>query len=116
MRVQAAGSSPTDAECDAVTPTFVYAATVERLVDADTVDVDLDLGMRVHMKTRLRVAHVDAPERYTTEGRDAIMFATGQKPDKYGRALADIVLPDGQDYARLLVDAGHAVPYEGGPR
>lgn len=104
MRVQAAGSSPTDAECDAVTPTFVYAATVERLVDAD------------HMKTRLRVAHVDAPERYTTEGRDAIMFATGQKPDKYGRALADIVLPDGQDYARLLVDAGHAVPYEGGPR
>lgn len=111
-----------------MTPTFVYAAIVDRVVDADTVDVDLDLGMRVHVRTRLRVAHVDAPERYTDAGRAAIAYA-GQalpvgsavtvatsKPDKYGRALADIALPDGRNYATELVAAGHAVPYEGGAR
>lgn len=111
-----------------MTPTYCYAAKIERLIDADTVDVDLDLGMRVYLRTRLRVAHIDAPERYTPEGRDAIAFAMNllpsgsgvvvatHKPDKYGRTLAEIALPDGRDYATALVDAGHATAYEGGPR
>lgn len=111
-----------------MSPTYVYAATVERVLDADTVDVDLDLGMRAHLRTRLRVAHVDAPERFTAAGRDATAFAmlllpTGsavtvatRKPDKYGRSLADVALADGRDYADQLIRAGHAVRYEGGAR
>lgn len=106
----------------------MYAATVTNLVDADTIDVALDLGMRVTMKTRLRIAHIDAPERHTAAGREALTFAMSlipsgtsvtvatRKPDKYGRALADVALLDGRDLADELVRAGHAVRYEGGPR
>lgn len=109
-------------------PSFTYRAVVENVVDADTIDVNLDLGMRVHFRTRLRVAHIDAPERYTTEGRAAADFVrallpvdtevtvTTYKPDKYGRALADIQLPDDTDLATLLLEHGHAVEYEGGAR
>lgn len=111
-----------------MTPSFTYAATVLHVVDADTIDVDLDLGMRVHLHTRLRVRHIDAPERYTDAGKAAIAFVLDllpigsrvtvatSKPDKYGRALADVALVDGRDFAGELVAAGHAVTYEGGTR
>lgn len=111
-----------------MTPSYTYAATITGVVDADTCDVVLDLGMRVKLATRLRIAHIDAPERYTTAGRVAMDFAkellpvgssvtvATHKPDKFGRSLADVVLADGRDVADELVRAGHAVPYEGGTR
>jgi micrococcal nuclease len=119
-------------------PSFTYAAKVERVVDADTIDVELDLGMRVYVRTRLRVAHIDAPEMRTMEGKDAARYVEAvladldrpgcylpvvvetQKPDKFGRALADVRYRDdaGQwnDLAQVLISAGHARPYEGGAR
>lgn len=111
-----------------IRPTFHYAATVERVVDGDTLDVDLDLGMRVHLKTRLRVAHVDTPETSTDAGKEARAYVSAllpagapvtvstAKPDKYGRALATVILPDGKDLASLLLDGGFAQPYEGGAK
>lgn len=117
-----------------MTPSFTYAAKVERVVDADTIDVALDLGMRVHLRTRLRVAHIDAPELSTPEGKAARTFVVDllpvgapvvvatRKPDKYGRALADVAFAIGDqaldvDLAGLLVVAGHARGnYEGGAR
>jgi micrococcal nuclease len=110
-------------------PAYTYAATVERVVDADTLDVALDLGMRIQLRTRLRLADVDAPERFTSEGREATEFVSAllsvlghhvvvetQKPDKYGRALAAVQLGDGTDLADQLLSAGHARPYDGGAR
>lgn len=117
-------------------PAFTYAAKVERVVDADTIDVELDLGMRVYFRTRLRVAHIDAPEVSTQEGKDARAFVAGlldpglatyrrvvvatHKPDKYGRALADVTYIDDdgwrQDLADILLELGYARPYEGGAR
>lgn len=109
-------------------PTFVYAATVEAVIDGDTIDVDLDLGMRMHFKTRLRLAHVDAAETSTIEGKNAkVMVAamvpvgtkvtvSTQKPDKYGRTLATVVLADGSDLSDFVLSLPGSKPYEGGPR
>ena len=40
-----------------------YKATVDRVVDGDTVDFIVDLGFSVQMKIRGRLAGVDTPER-----------------------------------------------------
>ena len=34
--------------------------------------------------------------------------------DKYGRALAEVTLPDGRDYADVMLAEGHAVDYATG--
>jgi endonuclease YncB( thermonuclease family) len=127
-----------------MTPSFTYAATVERVVDADTLDVAIDLGFRIQFRVRLRVAGIDAPELHTAEGKEARLFVldhlcteqpgTGHpaacsfrpvvvrtyKPDKYGRALADVqwVEASGRTYdlAGELLAAGRAQLYTGGAR
>lgn len=112
-----------------MTPSYTYAATVERVVDGDTLDVSLDLGMRVHLRTRLRLEAIDTPERGQdghTEAAVAVaaliapsdskVIVTTRKPDKYGRALARVTLPDGRDLADTLIAHGHGQPYHGGAR
>ena len=48
-----------------VTP-FVYHATLERVIDGDTIDVTLDLGFDVRLhKQRVRLAGIDTPESRT---------------------------------------------------
>jgi hypothetical protein len=38
---------------------FVYLATVERVVDGDTLDLDIDLGFKSHTRVRVRLLGVD---------------------------------------------------------
>jgi micrococcal nuclease len=114
---------------------YEYRARVLRIVDADTLDVELDLGLDVRIRNGLRLGHVNAPEKNTPEGKAAIVFVTqllGAFPttewpltirtakdrrEKYGRYLADAVfLPDGRVLHEVLIAAGHGVPYEGGKR
>jgi micrococcal nuclease len=109
-------------------PTWTYDATVEHVVDGDTFDVAIDLGFRLTQRTRVRLHHVDTPERGTPAGtaatarvRDLLpigcrVVLRTSKPDKYGRSLAVVCLPDGRDLATVLVAEKHAVPYEGGTR
>ena len=45
------------------------------------------------------------------------MWLIGVKDDKFGgRVDAGILLADGRDFARAMMDAGHARPYAGGRR
>lgn len=97
-------------------PVYTYAATVEKVVDGDTVDVDLDLGMRIHFKTRLRLEGIDAPEMSTGDGKTvkallqellpvgASVTVQTRKPDKYGRALATVTSNAGVDVATWLLE------------
>lgn len=82
---------------------FEYDAIVERVVDGDTVRVDVDLGFYAHSKNvRLRFLRVFAPELRAAGGlaaRDELMrllpvgtrvrIAT-KKIDPYGRWLAEV--------------------------
>ena len=74
----------------------------------------------------LRVCGINAPELPTDAGKAALAYAEQLCPpgthvtvvshgfDKYGsRADATITLPDGTDFAGLMLSAGHAVPMAG---
>ena len=105
-----------------------YPGIVRHVIDADTVAVELDLGAPVRWTAHIRIRHVNSPEHGTADGDTATAWAQQQLPagaevavtswriEKYGRLLADLTLPAGQDYATMLLAAGHALPYEGGPR
>jgi micrococcal nuclease len=109
--------------------------TVKRVIDGDSLVADLDLGWQVWIRDRvIRVAHMNAPEMNTAEGKAAKEFAeillnvhigdTFGSPimlishslDKYGRVLASLTLSDGRDFATTMIADGYAVAYEGGPR
>ena len=110
-----------------------YRARCVNVHDGDTITFDLDLGFG-HMlqgldwdgKTWLscRALGINAPELRTTAGKEALAFAqTLISPgdvcmvlshgwDKYGgRFNGEITLPDGSDFATLMLEGGHAVKY-----
>ena len=112
---------------------FVYNATLERVVDGDTVDVTLDLGFSVKLhKQRVRLAGIDTPESRTRKlaekalGLKAknrlIELCTGTfkvkslGKGKYGRILAIPFTETNQDICQLLISEGHAVEYWGGKK
>jgi len=116
-----------------------YPARCVDVHDGDTIIFDLDLGFGIRLpgqswtgKTMLacRVVGINAPELNTAEGKAARAYATGLCPpgtpvrvtshgwDKYGgRFLGSVTLPEGGDFATLMLDAGQAKPYSGtGPK
>lgn len=109
------------------------ACRVVSVHDGDTVIFDIDLGFSVGIfgqsfagKTQLacRVYGINAPELSTTAGKAALAYAQTLLPvgtivqvtshlwDKYGgRFDGTITLPDGRDYATLMIQSGNAVLY-----
>lgn len=103
---------------------YEYEVTILRVIDADTIDVSIDLGFDIHVKKRIRVLGIDAPERNTDEGKEATQFVQDyvqigmkfpartekNKNDKYGRWLADINI-HGTPLSETLIQKGLAKPY-----
>lgn len=85
---------------------YEYAATAVRVIDGDTVDVDVDLGFSVTLRQRLRLLGVNTPERGHVGWQQATDWLRAQCPagakleirtvkdrtEKYGRMLAHIRL------------------------
>jgi micrococcal nuclease len=113
---------------------FLYKCIIQRIVDGDTVDVDIDLGFGIWLrKERVRIAGIDTPEKRTRdkiekvfgfaatykahelipEGSACIIRTRRDKAGKYGRTMGDFVLEDGRTYAEIMIETHHAVPYEG---
>lgn len=105
-------------------------AAVVRIVDGDTFDLILDLGLRVTLAGRFRLLGVDTPERGEPGFVEAAGYAGGwidgafdvgqlrartHKADAFGRWLVDLYAHGDPDdtLSRALLDAGHAVPYTG---
>lgn len=108
---------------------WIVPCIVVSVTDGDSVWVDADLGWHLTLRTPVRVAHINAPETSTDAGKAARDYArlilpvgrhlilTSHSLDKYGRSLGTLTFAtDGMDYGALMIDAGHAVPYEGGAR
>ena len=96
---------------------YEYHATVLRVVDGDTIDLDVDLGFHIHVQQRVRLAGINAPEHGTKAGDAATKFLHEQlfgmrstpfqevvirstkppKTEKYGRWLADVTLATTQE-------------------
>lgn len=106
-------------------------ARVERVVDADTVEVRARIWPGHEVLTRVRLEGADAPETWRPRceaereaGEAASGFVQARLPEGAeaalrevrlgsfaGRVIARLTLEDGRDLSDLLIAAGHAVPH-----
>jgi micrococcal nuclease len=108
---------------------------VLKIVDGDTIDVDIDLGFDISFTSRVRLAGIDTPESRTTDKEEKVLglevkdrlkhlISTAntvvirtEKPDsseKYGRILGWLFL-DGAEKSvnEALIADGYAWGYMG---
>jgi micrococcal nuclease len=113
---------------------YQYALRNVFVVDGDTLKGDLDLGFNVSLTAvKVRLEHVNCPEKNTAEGVAAkdftlawiaqktakqepiVVMVKNHREDKYGRILGSI-FSAGEDLAQQIKLANHGVDYEGGKR
>lgn len=101
---------------------YEYFATIDKVVDGDTVHVTIDLGLDCAIKATIRISGIDAPEISTDAGKAAKEYASSLLPvgervvlrtikdkrEKFGRYLGIILTGPGTDFATQMVKAGHA--------
>jgi len=100
---------------------YTYRAVLIRVIDGDTVVLDLDLGFKLARRNEsYRLGRIDAPEMNTTLGpiaRDHLtgllemassLQATTSKADKYGRWLVEL-FADGVNVNDQMVSDGQAI-------
>ena len=117
---------------------YEYKVNILKVVDGDTVDVDIDLGFGVWLRNeRVRLAGIDTPESRTSDaiekvfgqaakdrlnsllGAEAILISRISKSGdnvkgKFGRIIGNFKTKDGEVIADILMNEGHAVAYNGG--
>lgn len=97
---------------------YHYKAELIRVVDGDTIDVDIDLGFdKIRTRQRLRLLEVDTPERSEIGFAEATEFVKQRlsaskqiiintvRKDSFGRWLA-MVWYDGKNLNQELFDMG----------
>jgi len=104
---------------------YTYQCALLKVVDGDTVDLVVDLGMDIYKHTRVRLADIDT---YETRGEERYLgilakeFLTSlfeENPDplflrtikdgtgKYGRYIGHIYLADGRCVNKIMLEEGH---------
>tara|TARA_R110000823_G_scaffold5651_7_gene22334 strand:+ start:110 stop:535 length:426 start_codon:yes stop_codon:yes gene_type:complete len=115
---------------------YDYKVKILRVVDGDTVDVDIDLGFGVWLKKeRVRIMGIDTPESRTRDEVEKkfglaakkrlkeLLGKTGtlhtqisrsgeDKKGKFGRILGDFEVGD-RMVTEIMMEEGQAVPYMG---
>lgn len=113
---------------------YEYYCKIVKVIDGDTVDVDIDLGFGVWLKKeRVRVNGIDTPESRTRDKVEkkygllskkflqeqikkskkvTIKTYKGDETGKFGRILGDVFI-DGKSVNSLMCQKGHAVEYYG---
>ncbi len=111
---------------------YRYNVEVTRVVDGDTVDVDIDLGFgMIYKKQRVRMMGIDTPESRTrnleekyygklskahfqkilSEGNIQLL---SHDKGKFGRILGELFIGDSvYSINQQMIDEHHAVPYFG---
>ena len=115
---------------------YQYKCKINKVLDGDTVDIDLDLGFNIVLANqRVRMAGVDTPESRTTNKEEKPRGLLSKKKlaeklpvgswqiietqrsdnndDKFGRILAIFVLEDGTSLNQWMIDNNYAVLYQG---
>ncbi len=124
---------------------YEYKTKVVKIVDGDTVDVDIDLGFGIWLyNERVRIMGIDTPESRTRDkvekkfglaAKNRLKSLLGKNPvlktqiskkgedmrGKFGRVLGDFDVYCAKTDAwrpatKILVEEGHAVPYFGGSK
>ena len=115
---------------------YEYRCKIVKIIDGDTVDVDIDLGFGVWLhKERVRLYGIDTPESRTRDleekkyGLAAKDFLTGMLDDdqiilkthkdktgKFGRILGELWRTSNytdKSINRYMIEKHHAVAYHG---
>jgi micrococcal nuclease len=108
---------------------YWYLATCTRVVDGDTLDLMIDLGLSTHRKERVRLYGIDTPEVYgvkkeseeyargkaasdrtkeLVEGKTIWVRTIRDKKGKYGRYLAEVYIDEDNCLNDVLVKEGLA--------
>jgi micrococcal nuclease len=117
-----------------------YNVKLIKVVDGDTVDVDIDLGFGIWLHDeRVRIMGIDTPESRTSDKveklfglaakdrlkhlleKDAVLITTEDNDGedmkgKFGRILGDFETADGRRVTEIMIEEGHCVPYFGGSK
>ena len=117
---------------------YEYKALINRIIDGDTVDIDIALGFGVWLRDeRVRIMGIDTPESRTSdttekqfglaakarlkelipEGSMQVLKTEVNKngedmKGKFGRILGDFLI-EKKKVTEILVGEGHAVKYQG---
>lgn len=115
---------------------FIYRCKINKIVDGDTVLVDIDLGFNIILANqKIRLAGVDTPESRTTNKEEKERGVLSKKKlaeklplgsyqqiqtlksenvdDKFGRILGVFIMEDGTSLNQWLIDNNYAVLYQG---
>jgi endonuclease YncB( thermonuclease family) len=101
---------------------YTYAATIERVIDGDTLLVLIEAGFGIIVRERLRLRGVNAPELATPEGMKAKKFVEKllpagsavavkshkSKTDIHGRFVVDVFFKDSVENSDVLASAASA--------
>lgn len=115
---------------------YQYKAKILKVLDGDTVEIDLDLGFNIVLANqKVRLAGVDTPESRTTNLEEKPRGLLSKKKlqeklplgtwatietlrsdnndDKFGRILGIFIAADGTRVNQWLIDNNYAVGYMG---
>ena len=114
---------------------YQYKAVIIKVIDGDTVDVDIDLGFEVWLKNqRIRLYGIDTPESRTRDkvekvfgnlaknkilefcpiGSEIVLQTkTDDSRGKYGRILGELITKDGINVNEYFIKNAYAVAYFG---
>ena len=110
---------------------YEYNVKITKVVDGDTVDVDIDLGFGMtYKKQRVRLMGIDTPESRTRDLVEKLFGKASKKhlkellcegqvslvshdKGKFGRILGELYV-NGESINQKMIDDHHAVDYGGG--
>ena len=113
---------------------YIYKCVLDRVIDADTVDCDIDLGFSVWLKKqRIRFRGIDTPESRTRNKEEKVLglaakarttelvgetfhLRTFMSKGKFGRILGEPLTEEGESVCDILIREGHAYEYWGGAK
>ena len=112
---------------------YEYKVTLDRVIDGDTVDVDIHLGFKVVLsKQRIRLHGIDTPESRTRNKEEKVRGLISKEylksicesstirlrskdRGKFGRILGLLYMDEETiSINQKMCDDGYAVPYFGG--
>tara|TARA_R100000951_G_C2603725_1_gene168963 strand:- start:177 stop:608 length:432 start_codon:yes stop_codon:yes gene_type:complete len=113
---------------------FCYRATVVRVVDGDTIRLDIDLGFDIVLNNQsVRLYRVDTPEcrtrdlkekaagllaksvvkGFVDQGSKVVIKTSLDTKGKFGRILGTIITDEGVNINEHLINNNYAVEYYG---
>lgn len=123
----------------AAAETIAYQAKVLKVIDGDTIKVEVAGWPAPFNPINVRIDGIDTPEKKMPPAKSMCEVALGHaatgyalktvrvgsmvtvnydttKHDKYGRLLGTMKLEDGRDYGSIMIAGGFARPYDGGTK